>query len=589
MSDSSQKKTGNALDFGLLGRLFSYTKPYKGQFGLALMLTISGALLTSLRPRMIEWAMDDFIIPGVLEGFVMFLGLFLLLIFSESVVGYFKTYLTAWLGQSVIRDMRNQVFKHILGLKLAYFDQTPVGQLQTRTISDIETLNDVFSSVFVRILGELLLLFAILGMMLFTNWKLTMVVLITVPMMLYATAVFKKHIKSAFQGVRNSVSNMNSFLQERITGMNIVHVFNREEIESDKYDDINQNLRKAHLKSVFAYSLFFPVMELVAAIALALVTWYGGGKIIQEELTVGELTGFIMYIGMFFRPLRMLADQFNTLQMGMVSAERVFKILDNSEKIDENASETVTEINQGSGVGIRFEKVWFAYQEEDWVLKNVSFEAEPGDTIALVGSTGSGKSTIINLLGRFYQIQKGDIYIDGVNIHDMPLEQLRKRIGVVLQDVFLFSGSIKDNISLNNASIPQSTIEEAAKRVGAHDFIMKLPGNYEYDVRERGATLSLGQRQLIAFARVLVYDPQILVLDEATANIDTESEAIIQAAVDTVLQGRTAIMIAHRLSTIQKADKIIVLDKGEIIEQGNHQELLQLGGSYHGLHAMQEV
>ena len=583
--DQPKKKK---LDFGLLGRLVQYTQPYKAQFALALLLTMIGAAIASFSPKMVEWAVDDYIKLDNKDGFYFFLFLYFLLIFGESIIGYFKTYLTSWLGQSVIRDMRNQIFDHILKLRLSYFDQTPVGQLQTRTISDIETLNDVFSSVFVRMLGEVLMLAGILIMMFLTNWQLTLVVLTTVPLMFWATAIFKNHIKIAFQRVRDSVSRMNSFLQERITGMNVVHVFNREEIEADKYDEINQNLRGAHLKSVFAYSLFFPVMELISALALALVVWYGGGKTIQMQLNFGEVTAFIIYINRFFRPLRMLADQFNTLQLGMVSAERVFKVLDNKGVIQETLPDDGIEVPHGHGAEITFDHVWFAYVDEDWVLKDVNFTAAPGQQVALVGSTGSGKTTIINLLGRFYDIQKGKILIDGTDIHDMPLAQLRKRIGVVLQDVFLFSGSIRDNISLNNAAIPLDVIQQAAKRVGAHDFIMKLPGGYDYDVRERGATLSLGQRQLIAFARVLVYDPQVLILDEATANIDTESEAIIQAAVETVMKGRTAIIIAHRLSTIQRADQIIVLEKGKILERGTHEVLLKQEGAYHKLHAMQE-
>jgi ATP-binding cassette subfamily B protein len=583
-----ETKKNNKLDFGILGRLVSYTGPYKGQFALALGLTMLGAGLGAFSPKMVEWAVDDYIKLNKLDGFYFFLFLYFLLIFGESIIGYFKTYLTAWLGQSVIRDMRNQVFDHILKLRLSYFDTTPVGQLQTRTISDIETLNDVFSSVFVRILGDVLMLVGILAMMFWTNWKLTLVVLITVPLMFWATAVFKKHIKIAFQRVRDNVSRMNSFLQERITGMNVVHVFNREEIEADKYDDINQKLRGAHLKSVLAYSLFFPVMELISAIALALVVWYGAGKTIQFELEFGEVTAFIIYINRFFRPLRMLADQFNTLQLGMVSAERVFKVLDNQSVIQQSLPDDGVAVPHGHGAEITFEKVWFAYVDEDWVLRDVNFTARPGQQVALVGSTGSGKTTIINLLGCFYDIQKGKILIDGVDIHEMPLAQLRKRIGVVLQDVFLFSGSIRDNISLNNPAISLDIIKQAAKRVGAHDFIEKLPGGYDYDVRERGATLSLGQRQLIAFARVLVYDPQILILDEATANIDTESETIIQKAVQTVMKGRTAIIIAHRLSTIQKADQIIVLEKGKILERGSHEVLLKQEGAYHKLYEMQE-
>lgn len=587
-TDASNK--GKALDMTIIKRLFTYIKPYQSRFLMAFGLTVIGALLAVARPKLVAYGLDEYITPKDMTGLNLLVVLLVSVILGESLIGYFKTYLTAWLGQSVIRDMRNKVFQHILRLRLNFFDNTPVGQLQTRTISDIETLNDVFSSVFVRILSELLLLVFILVMMFSTNWILTLVVLTTVPMMFYATAVFKKHIKTAFQRVRNSVSNMNTFLQERLTGMNIVQVFDRQEIEAEKFDGINENLRGAHLKSVLAYSLFFPVMEIISALALALLVWYGAGRILKADMAFGELTAFIMYINMFFRPLRMLADQFNTLQMGMVSAERVFKILDNDNLTPIKADIPLTEAPaQTQGASIRFDKVHFAYKDEDWVLRDISFDAKPGQSIALVGSTGSGKTTIINLLGRFYDIQKGDIYLDGTSIHDMRLDDLRQRMGVVLQDVFLFSGSIRDNISLKNTRISQAQIEEAARRVGAHDFIEKLPGGYDYDVRERGATLSLGQRQLIAFARVLVYDPQILILDEATANIDTESEAIIQQAIETVMKGRTAIIIAHRLSTIQKSDQIIVLEKGRIEEQGSHNELLRQEGLYYNLHTLQEV
>lgn len=593
MAKDSKKPNGKVFDRAITGRLISYTRPYRKWFILALGLTLLASVLTPLTPILVETILDGPVSTGDTIGLRNWVLILLLVLMMQAGINYINTYLTAWLGQVVIRDMREQIFRHILQLKLSYFDKTPVGRLQTRAISDIETLNNVFSSGLVQIIGQIFLIIAIVVFMLISDWRLTLVVLSVIPLMFLATWVFKNYVKAAFQRVRTSVSNMNTFLQEHITGMQIVHIFSREKKEAERFDGINTELRKAHIASVMAYSIYFPVIEIITALATALLVWYGAGRA-MNGLQFGTLTAFIMYLNMFFRPLRQIADQFNTLQLGMVSAERVFEVLDTDEFIVEPEDrrpdyDPAKDANgqPNKGVSVKFDQVSFAYNEPDWVLKDVSFEVAPGNNVALVGSTGSGKTTIISLLSRFYEIQKGTIWVGDVDIKQLSLEELRQRVGVVLQDVFLFSGSIRDNITLNNANIPLERVMEAAKQVGAHDFIMNLPEGYDYNVRERGATLSLGQRQLIAFARVMVYDPSILVLDEATANIDTESEEIIQQALDKVMAGRTSIIIAHRLSTIQKADLIIVLNKGEIEESGNHQELMKLQGAYFKLHELQ--
>lgn len=579
--------TGKAIDRSLVSRLISYIKPYRLPFTGALVLTLVLAILGPVRPVIVQKILDGPVLSGDTGMLRMMISILLIVLMVEGLTMYANTYLTNWLGQSIIRDMRKEVFNHILRLRLSFFDRTPIGTLQTRTISDIETLNDVFSSGLVRILGELLKLFSIVGFMFYTSWDLALVVLTTMPLLLYATYVFKNKVKISFQNVRKSVSEMNAFLQEHISGMNIIHIFNREEKEMDRFLDINGRLRKANLNSVTYYSIYFPVIEIITALGMGLLVWYGAGRVVEGHLRFGELVAFIMFVQMFFRPLRTLADQFNVLQLGMVSGERIFKILDNQEIIPDEGD--IQEQPNELGVGIEFQGVHFAYKDEEWVLRDISFKLNAGQKLALVGSTGSGKTTIINLLSRFYEIQQGDILINEVNIDAYKLESLRSLIGVVLQDVFLFSGSIYENITLNNHLVPLEEVIESAKKVGAHDFIMRLPGNYQYKVRERGATLSLGQRQLIAFARVMTYNPSILVMDEATANIDTESEEIIQKAIETVMQGRTTIMIAHRLSTIQKADQILVLSRGEIIESGSHTELLKMEGAYYQLHQKQFV
>lgn len=582
---------GSAFEWPLMRRLLRYTKPYRPQFLLALFLTLLGAVLTPVMPWLCQYVLDKPTLEGDIVGVRTMILAIIGVLILQSAVMYANTYLTGWLGQRIIRDIRMQVYDHIVAMRTRFFDTNPVGMLQTRTISDVETLNDVFSQGLVSILGELLTLVVIFGVMVSTNWKLTLVVLTTVPILLVATNVFKNAVKTAFQGVRKYVGLMNAFLQEHISGMLVIQIFNREDVEMAKFQQLNEAHEEANLKSVLAYSIFFPVVEIVTALATALLVWYGVGNVLDGEVSFGVLVAFLMYINMFFRPIRMLADRFNTLQMGMVSAGRLFALLDTQDSLDDDGP--LTAVPQWSSDGktnaahIAFEKVWFAYKDENYVLRDLNFEVQPGHKVAIVGSTGAGKTTIINLLSRLYDINRGHIRLNGTDISEVKIEALRAMIGLVLQDVFLFSGSIYDNITLNNPKISRETAMEAARIVGADRFIQQLPGGYDHNVQERGASLSTGQRQLIAFARVLVYDPQVLILDEATSSVDTESEELIQHAIETVMQGRTSIIIAHRLSTIQKADQILVMEKGRIIERGTHQELLQATGLYHKLYTLQ--
>jgi ATP-binding cassette subfamily B protein len=583
---SAEKAKGSVFEWRLIRRILRYTKPYRGLFALSLFITLTLSLITPSVPYLFQQVLDKPVIAGdigeVRLYFVVILGILLL----QAGLNYSSAYLTGWLGQSVIRDIRVQVFRHITWMRSKFFDTNAVGTLQTRTISDVETLNDVFSEGLVNILGEILQLLAIFTVMLFINWKLTLVVLTTLPIILIATNIFKNKVKASFQEVRKYISRMNAFLQEHITGMLVIQIFNREAIEMKRFRHENTEHRNANLDSVMAYSVFFPVVDLITAFGLALLVWWGTRSILHGEITFGALVAFIMYLQMFFRPIRMLADQFNTLQMGMVSAERIFKLLDQDERIpDQGTLSKMPGLEQG--MSIKFDKVTFAYNEPDWVLREVSFEVKPGQKVAIVGATGSGKSTITSLLTRLYEIQEGRIEVNGTDIQQLKLETLRSHIGMVLQDVFLFSGSIYDNITLNNDQISREKAMEAARLVGADEFIQKLPGAYDYNVQERGATLSAGQRQLISFARVLVYNPQLLILDEATANIDTETELVIQEAIGTLMKGRTSIIIAHRLSTIQQADNILVMSKGQIVESGNHQQLLAQNGLYRKLYELQ--
>ncbi len=515
----------------------------------------------------------------------MMIFLVALLIF-QSIVQYLHTYMSGWLGQYIIRDIRIKLYKHLVNLRLKFFDKTPIGRLVTRNISDVETLADVFSQGLAAMVGDLLQLVFILGLMIYTDWRLALVSLSTLPLLILSTYVFKEKIKVAFNDVRNAVSNLNTFVQEHITGMSIVQIFGSEQREYKKFTEINKEHQRANLKSVLYYSVYFPVAEIISAAGIGLLVWYGAKGVLQQEetgITLGVLIAFIMYIQMFFRPIRLIADRFNTLQLGIVSSSRIMKLLDNEEHIPDNGTFVPQEV-KGE---VSFEKVWFAYNDNEYVLKDISLKVNAGDTVALVGATGAGKSSIINLLNRFYDINRGLIAIDDVDIKDFELDALRANIGVVLQDVFLFSDTIRQNITLGNNTITDDQIMEAARLVGAKKFIERLPNGLDYNVMERGSTLSVGQRQLISFVRTMVYDPRILVLDEATSSVDTETEEMIQKAIDKMMKGRTAIVIAHRLSTIQQADKIIVLDKGEIKESGTHEELLSHDGFYTQLHNMQ--
>jgi len=580
----TSNKSGNILDLKLIFRIFGYVRPYRKQFTLSLITTLSLTFLTPIRPYLIQYILDK---PVPAGDSVMVRNLILLLIgltLIQAVIQYWNTYITAWLGQTVMRDLRNIVYKHILRQKLSFFDRTPIGTLQTRTISDIETLNDIFSDGLVTIVGEILQVIALVGIMAYTDVKLTIITLLTLPLMLLSTWVFKVKVKASFQEVRKYVSSLNAFLQEHISGMAIVQLFGREKEEQKRFSELNKNHMVANLKSVMYYSVFFPVVDLILALATALLVWYGAGSVLEGEITFGVLVAFLMYIQMFFRPIRMLADQFNQLQMGMVSAERIFKVLDSEDIIPDTGT------FQGQlpeKIEIRFDDVRFGYKPDEPVLKGISFTVEPGTVTAIVGATGSGKTTLMSLLSRFYDTDSGTITVGGQNIKDYSLPHLRKTVGIVLQEVFLFSGSVMENITLNNPDIKPEKVKEAAKYVGADHFIESLPGGYDYKVMERGATLSSGQRQLISFVRALVYDPKILVLDEATSNIDTETEQLIQEAVKKLMKGRTSIIIAHRLSTIHEAKQIVVIHKGELIEKGSHTELIGMNGQYAKLYQLQ--
>lgn len=571
------------LDFKVLKKLFSFARPYMYQFWILVFLTISLAAIVPLRPYIIGIIIDNQIASVDYEGLIHMIVLLLSLLLLQSIVQYSHTFLSGVLGQFVIKDIRIKLFRHVQSLHLKFFDQTPIGRLVTRNVSDIETLAEVFSQGVAAIIGDLLQLLVIFGFMLLIDWELALISLSTLPILILATYIFKERVKVSFNNVRSAVSNLNTFVQEHITGMSIVQIFNSETIEIKKFRKINKEHRKANIKSVMYYSIYFPVAEIVQASGIGLVVWFGAGGVIQERIEVGVLIAFIMYIQMFFRPIRMIADRFNTLQMGIVCAKRIMDLLDNKEMAP-NVGSLMPEPLTGM---VKFEEVWFAYNKEEWVLKNISFEVKPGKTLALVGATGAGKSSIVNLLNRFYEINRGHIYLDEREIKDYDLSFLRRNIALVLQDVFLFSDSIFNNITLRNPNISREQVYQAANLVGASEFIDRLPGGYDYDVMERGATLSVGQRQLISFVRALVYDPQIIILDEATSSVDSHTEFLIQKAINILMKGRTAIVVAHRLSTIQNADNIIVLDRGEVKEQGTHEDLLSIGGYYSKLHEMQ--
>lgn len=574
------------FDIQLLGRVLALARPYRAVFILAGVLAVLLAPLAILQPYLIKVMVDEYVFSYDVPGMTRITILLFAVLLANGILRYVFIYATRWLGQVVIRDLRVRVFNHISSLRLTYFDRTPIGTSTTRTINDIETINTVFSQGTITILADLLTLVAVIIIMLVTSWKLTLVCLTTMPFLIIASYIFKEKVKVAYQKVRKQISRMNAFLQEQITGMRIVQIFNAEEQERRKFRTINREYTQANLDSILYYAVFFPVVEIISAAALGLMVWWGARGVIGGEVTLGALVAFPLYLSMLFRPVRMLADRFNTLQMGLVAAERVFDILDNDNQIKDEGQRKVKKL-EGE---ISFQSVWFAYNALDYVLKDVSFDIKPGETLAIVGSTGSGKTTIINLLNRFYEIQKGAILIDGVSIRDYELRALRRRMAIVLQDVFLFSGSVYENITLLDKSITREQVVEAAKMIGAHEFIDRLPGGYDYKVMERGATLSMGQRQLISFVRALVFDPDILILDEATSSIDPESEAVIQYAIEKLIARRTSIIIAHRLSTIRHADNILVLHKGEVREFGPHEQLLQReDGLYRDLYEMQFV
>ena len=586
-----QAKKKSLFDFRLLSRIISYASPYKRRFNGSFILAIVLAIMAPVRPWLINTTVNDYIQHNLAEMVIRMTIFQVLLIIIETVLRFFFSYFTSWLGQAVVRDLRVSVFQKILGLNLRQFDQTPIGTLTTRTVNDIETISDVFAEGFIPILADFLTIIAVLFTMFYINWQLTLICLIPFPFLILATYYFKETVNKSFHRVRNAVAALNAFVQEHIQGMHVVQAFAVEEKEFNKFRRINKDHRNANIKAIFAYSVFFPVVEIILAISLGLLVWFGAGQAVsttngEAAKMAGEIMAFIILLNLLFRPLRFIADKFNVLQMGMVASERVFKVLDNKDEIGLSNANAYHPMEAVPGK-IEFDHVWFAYSEENWVLKNISFTVMPGETIALVGHTGSGKTSIISLLNRLYHIQKGAIKIDDVKIEDYHLEALRNKIGVVLQDVFLFAGSITENVTLRNNAIEKEKVIEAAKLIGIHDFIMRLPGNYDFNVMERGATMSQGQRQLLSFIRALLFNPSILILDEATSSVDTETEQMIQNAIDKLIEGRTSIVIAHRLSTIRKANKIIVLDKGEIKETGTHQELLMLGGYYARLHEMQ--
>ena len=583
MSEAKPKK----FDIAVLRRVFSYASPYKRKFYLSVVLAILLAFITPVRPLLIQLTVNEYIAKNVRQMVINMTIIQIGIILAETAMRFWFSFTTAWLGQSVVKDIRVAVFRKILGLNLSQFDKTPIGTLTTRTINDIEAINEIFAEGLVPIIADLLSIVCVLTYMFIVDPMLTLIALVPFPIIIIATYIFKESINKSFFKVRNAVSALNAFVQEHLTGMQVVQAFAADDKEFGKFQDINKEHRNANIKAIFAYSVFFPIVEIVLALSIGLIVWWASKEAFDlHESQQGIVISFMLCLNLLFRPLRVLADKFNVLQMGVVASERVFKVLDNEDFIPESHPTAYKSDHHLKGK-VEFDKVWFAYTNENYVLKDVSFTIEPGETVAIVGHTGSGKTTIISLLNRLYHIQKGAIRVDDLNIEQYDLDYLRRNIGVVLQDVFLFSGSVLDNITLRNETISRDKVIEAAKLIDMHDFIMQLPGGYDYNVMERGATLSLGQRQLLSFIRALLFNPSLLILDEATSSVDTESEQLIQHAIDTLIKGRTSIVIAHRLSTIRKADKIIVLDKGEVKEAGTHEELLRNGGFYAKLHEMQ--
>ena len=580
---SKNNISGNLFDFKILNRLFIFCKPYIGVFYALIFLTISLSILQPIRPYITQIIIDDYVSLNDIDGLKKMIILLFGLLIINAIVMYFHTYLSGWLGQNIIKDIRIKLFSHLQNFKLQFFDKTPIGRIVTRNVSDIETIADIFGQGIASIIGDVLQLFGIVFLMFYINWKLTFISLATLPFLFITTYVFKEKVKLSFNNVRTAVANLNSYVQEHIIGMNIVQIFGNEKKEYERFKEINQTHLKANLKAVLYYSIYFPVMELFTSIGLGLLIWYGSNQLFSEEVTLGVLVAFIMYLQLFFRPIRSIADRFNTLQMGVVSSKRIFDLLDRNESIKSN--EKIKDVKLDGEV--EFKDIWFAYNDDDYVLKNISFKISKGDSVGFVGATGSGKTSIINLINRFYDFNKGKILIDDKNIEDYNLPSLRNNLGLVSQDVFLFSDTIYNNITLFNDSISEDEVWKAIKKVGAEKFINRLPKKLQFDVKERGASLSVGQRQLISCIRIMLYDPKIILLDEATSSVDSESEMMIQKAISEILKNRTSIVVAHRLSTIKEVDKIIVIDSGEIKEMGSHKELLEKNGFYKKLYEMQ--
>ena len=571
-------KTGNAFDMDLFKRLLKYTNPYKRIFYFVGIAAILVSLFAVLRPILLQQAIDEALMPADYDSLIYYVSLMVGVLMLEVLFQFCFIYYANWLGQEVVRDIRVKLFKHMLGFKMKYYDKSAVGRLVTRAVSDIETIASIFSQGLFMIISDLLKMLVVLGVMFYKSWELTLLVLTVLPFIIYATRVFQKKMKLAFEEVRTQVANLNTFVQERITGMKIVQLFTREKTEYANFKEINDKHRKAWVKTVWYNSIFFPIAEMSSSITIGLIVWFGGLRVVAgEEMSLGIIVAFIELSQMLFRPLRQIADKFNTLQMGMVAANRVFGILDTEASIEDKGT---MEVDNLKGE-IEFRDVRFSYVEDEEVLRGISFKVQPGETVAIVGATGAGKSTIINLLSRFYEINSGTILVDGIDIKNIQLRSLRSQIAVVLQNVFLFADTILNNINLDNPDISEEDVITAAKQIGIHEFISSLPNGYHYNVKERGAMLSSGQRQLISFLRAYVSNPSILVLDEATSSVDSYSEQLIQDATDKITEGRTSIVIAHRLATIKKADKIIVMDQGEIVEIGNHKELLRKPQGYY--------
>jgi ATP-binding cassette subfamily B protein len=585
------KNDKSGFNWGGLRRVISYAKPYTFRFYISIALALILAALAPVRPWLINLTVNQYISHSMADMLIRVTLFQIGLLLVETIFRFLFSYYTAWIGQRVVKDLRNQIFNKILHFNLRQFDRTPIGTLTTRTVNDIETISDIFSEGFIPILGDLLTILSVLIAMLFLNWKLTLICLIPFPLLIAGTYFFKESVNKSFRRVRNAIASLNAFVQEHIQGMQVVQAFAAEEREYEKFNAINREHKNANIRAIFAYSVFFPFVEIILAISLGILVWYGavqslGSNQIDAGKMAGEVMAFILLLNMLFRPLRFLADKFNVLQMGVVASERVFHVLDLKDELMAPADgyDISNEIKNGD---VEFRHVWFAYENENWILKDLTFRAEAGKTLAIVGATGSGKTTVISLLNRLYESQRGEVLVDGIDVKKMMPEVLRKGIGVVLQDVFLFDGTIRENVTLGNPNVTDNRLKEAARMLEIDRFVERLPGGYDYQVMERGATLSQGQRQLLSFLRVLLYDPAILILDEATASVDPETEQLIQKAIQKLIQGRTSIVIAHRLSTIRRADQILMMEKGAVIESGTHDRLIAENGAYARLHDMQ--